>query len=536
MIRFHGFSILAELALRADRFRIPVWALAISLLTAMTASSYNTLFPDAASRAARAELIASPAATALAGPGYGLDNYTLGAMIANEVGAMVMVAVAVMSILLTTRHLRGEEESGRSELVMSNVVGRMAPLAAGITVSVVANLFVVLLLAIGLLVVGVPAGGSVVLAASVFVVGLVFTGTAALISQLTEHARTAVTVGLAAVAVAYLLRALGDVQAKESGSILSWLSPIGWSQATRAWVDARWWPLALGVVTFLGLVAATYAATRRRDLGAGLVPPRRGPAEASARLDGIAALALREQRGVLLSWLLGTLALAVPIGALGQQITTFLEQDGSQVASETLNSLMPGGIESATDGAFALYMVFLAVLAAMYTASGLSVVRAEEESGRASLLLAGPLARLRWLGEQLVVICGGAVAIALISGAGMGVMAAVTLSDVGAFFSLLGAAANAVPAVLVIASVGTVAYGWAPHEFAGVWAYLGCVMVVGMFGGVLPNWFTALSPFHYTPTLPAAEFEVLPLLALLFVAVALFALGLLGFQRRDLTR
>ncbi|NLG54530.1 MAG: anibiotic ABC transporter [Rhodococcus sp.] len=533
-MRFHGFAVLTDLALCADRIRIPVWALSIAVLSAVTASSYSTLFPDAASRGVRADMIASPAATALAGPGYGLDNYTLGAMVANEIGAMVMVAVAVMSVLLTTRHLRGEEESGRSELVMSNVVGRLAPIAAGIAVSVIANLFVALLLVIGLLIVGLPAAGGLVLAASVFVVGLVFTGTAALLCQFTEHARTAVGMGLGAVAVAYLLRALGDVQALESGSVLTWLSPIGWSQATAAWVDNRWWPLLLGVVSFVVLVVASYLGVRKRDLGAGLLPPRRGPAEAGPRLYSVAALALREQRGLLLSWGLGTLALAIPIGALGRQITSFLEQDSTPIANETLTAIMPGGIESATDGAFALYMVFLAVLAAMYAAAGMSVIRTEEEAGRAAQVLSGPTARVRWLGEHLAVIAAGAVAITLVSGAGMGVMAAATLSDVGAFFSLLGAAANSVPAVLVVVGICAVTYGWAPHEFAGVWAYLGCVLVIGMLGEVLPHWFTLISPFHYTPTLPAESFNIVPLIALLFVSAALCAVGLLGFQRRDL--
>ena len=37
---------------------------------------------------ARAQLISSPAATALAGPGYGLDDYTVGAMTANELGPL----------------------------------------------------------------------------------------------------------------------------------------------------------------------------------------------------------------------------------------------------------------------------------------------------------------------------------------------------------------------------------------------------------------------------------------------------------------
>ena len=44
--------------------------------------------------------------------------------------------------------------------------------------------------------------------------------------------------------VVYLARAFGDMQ-QTHGSWLSWTSPIGWAQQMRAFVDLRWWPLAL---------------------------------------------------------------------------------------------------------------------------------------------------------------------------------------------------------------------------------------------------------------------------------------------------
>jgi ABC-2 type transport system permease protein len=229
--------VLAELAVRTDRVRIPVWTVAVAGLTVLIASSYSTIYPTAESRQARAELISSPAATALAGPGYGLDDYTLGAMVANEIAGMTMVAVAIMSVLLVTRHLRAEEESGRTELVRAGVVGRYAGITAGLLSAALANVFVALLLVIGLLGVGLPPAGSLNMSAGVLVVGLVFTSLSALASQFTEHARTASGVGISAIIIAYLLRAVGDVQQGHSGSLLTWVSPIGWSQATRAYVD-----------------------------------------------------------------------------------------------------------------------------------------------------------------------------------------------------------------------------------------------------------------------------------------------------------
>jgi ABC-2 type transport system permease protein len=67
-------------------------------------------------RQSRAAVISTPAGVMLGGPGYGIENYTLGAMIANELGLSVMVAMAIMSLLLVVRHTRAEEDGGSAEL------------------------------------------------------------------------------------------------------------------------------------------------------------------------------------------------------------------------------------------------------------------------------------------------------------------------------------------------------------------------------------------------------------------------------------
>lgn len=68
----------------------------------------------------------SPTAQVVTGPGYGLDDYTFGAMLANELLSWLAIVVALMSIFLVVRHTRTEEETGRSELVRASVVGHHA--------------------------------------------------------------------------------------------------------------------------------------------------------------------------------------------------------------------------------------------------------------------------------------------------------------------------------------------------------------------------------------------------------------------------
>ncbi|QBJ97988.1 anibiotic ABC transporter [Rhodococcus sp. ABRD24] len=523
-----GTWTLTRLALRVDRIRLPAWVIAVGGSTVLLASSYQTLYPTPQARQARAALIESPAATALAGPGYSLSDYTLGAMVANEIAGMTMIAVAIMSVLLVTLHLRTEEETGRAEMLRSGIVGRFAPITSGLIVVLLANLLIGLMLGVGLTAVGLPALGSWNLAASVFMVGLAFGATSALFSQVTEHARTASGFGLAAVAIAYLLRAIGDVRAKEDGSIWSWLSPIGWGQATRAYVDERWWPLLLGSAAVIVGVVLAYAVVGRRDVGAGLVAPRGGRPRASAALSGIAALTLRMQRNQIAAWGIGMVALALPIGALGQEVAEFVNQD------PRLAGLLPGGESNAAQGAFALYLVFLAIMACMYAMTAIQSARNEETSGRAEDVLASPVSRWRWLGAQLVVISVATSLIVLVAGTAMGVTAAATLHDGAVFGRLVGAAANLLPATLTVIALTAATYAWFPRILAVVWVYLGYALVIGMFLEVLPDWTGWASPFHFTPNFPADEFDIVPVIVLLVVAAALYALALIGFRRRDI--
>ncbi len=74
----------------------------------------------------------------------------------------------------------------------------------------------------------------------------------------------------------------------------------------RAYAGEQWWVLALAVAVAVVCVVVAYALVARRDLGAGLLAPRRGPAEAPRQPRcGPFALAWRLQRGILLGWLVG---------------------------------------------------------------------------------------------------------------------------------------------------------------------------------------------------------------------------------------
>jgi ABC-2 type transport system permease protein len=522
-----GTRELVRVALRLDRWRTLVWAVAVAGLVQVSVSSLSQVYSTPEALAGRAQLISSPAATALAGPGYGLDDYTVGAMTANEIGLWVMIPVAILAILTVTRHLRAQEEDGRLELVRSGPVGRDAPVVAGLVAAAVATLVVGGLTFLALLSTNLDPVGSLALAGGIVMVGLVFAGISAVASQLTAHARAATSLAMAALGVAFLLRAAGDVRGPQSTSVLTWLSPFGWAQATRAYVDERFWPLAIGLVVAGVLVAVAFRLVGRRDLGTGLLAERLGSPRASDRLTGMVALTLRRQSGSILSWGIGIVVMGAFIGLLAGSLVDFIA-DEPQLAQ-----IFPGGPHGAAASAFALYTVFLAVMAGAYAATGLGAARSEEVATRGAIVLAGPVSRVRWLGSQVGVAGIAAAVMMLVTGLVMGLMATASLGDGGYVGRLLGAAAVTLPAVGIMLGVAVLVMGVAPRAFGLVWAYITYVGVVGLFGPLLPDGSDVLSPFTYTPQLPAEAMDWPPVLVLAVVAVALICGGLATFRRRD---
>lgn len=525
-----GWTTLLRFALRRDRVRLPVWTASVALLFGYAAVALDGLYPTAADRAARAALVSSPAGIMLSGPQYGIEDYTLGAMIANEMALTVMVAVAIMSISLVVRHTRAEEETGRAELVRAGVVGRHAPATAAFVAAVVANAAIALATGLVLVAAGLDPVDSFALGTAVGLTGLVLAAVAVVTSQVTEHARAASGLALAVLGVAFLLRAVGDVQ-QEHGSWVSWLSPIGWAQQIRAFVDLRWWPLGLSVVLVVLLLALGAALAARRDFGAGLVPPRAGRPDAVPWLANPLALAWRQQRASVLAW-------GVGVGVTALACGTFVDSVGDMVADNPDVAAMLGDPADLTNGFVAVMALFLGLGAGGFAVASAQRARAEETAGRLEPVLATGVGRTWWLGGQLVVTLLGTVVLLVVSALGLWLGALSVGEDELGIGDYLTASFAYLPAVAVVAGVGVAAFGWRPGLAGLAWALLAYSFVVTMFGALLdlPSWASGASPFWHVPQLPGTAVDPWPFVWLTLLAAALVVAGLVGFRRRDVPR
>ncbi|MHC0429413.1 ABC transporter permease [Streptomyces sp. O3] len=540
---FAGTRTLIRFNLRRDRVRLPVWVLALFLGTLATANSLTSLYATAEDRAEAAETADTPAGLALNGPRHYLDDYTIGSMLSHQMLGTMAVLTGLMSVLIITRHTRGEEETGRAELVRSTVVGRHAHLAAALAVAVLANLALALLLAFGLTGLGIDGvgfGGSLLYGLAYAASGIVFAAVAAVTAQITAHTRGASGMALAVIGAAYVLRAAGDAgEGGGSGSgegdaggsgALSWLSPIGWVQRSYPYLDDRWWPLALCLVFAAAVAAVGFRLSTRRDVGAGLRAARLGDPVASPALSRPLGLALRLHRGVLTGFGVGAFLMGAMYGSiLGDAEDMLKDIDEIQEALERI------GGATVVESFAAMIMVVLAIVASVYVVMAALRPRSEETAGRAEPLLATGLSRDRWVGSHLAVALAGGTAVLLVAGLGFGLAGAASASDGGLVLKLTGAALAYAPALWVTVGVATVVFGWFPRASVLAWVMPVYAFVAGYLGQLLqfPDWVDALSPMGHVPQLPAAEMDWTPMAVLTAVAAGLLWLGLAGFRRRD---
>ena len=523
-----GTGTLLRFAVRRDRVRLPVWVAAGAALMAVQSSSNQEFYRTPESLAAyRASAGSNAASIAFSGPPVGLD--TVAGTIAFEISSPLVLLTVLMAMFTTARHTRADEEAGRTELLRSAQLGRHAPLLAAVALSGAACTVLGLAIAAAAVLSGLPAAGSLLLGVATASVGLVFTGVTAVCAQLTSVTRGVYGLVGGLLGIAFVLRAIGDI----TGSGLSWVSPIGWAQATHPWSDDRWWPLLLPLAAAPALVLGARRLLDRRDTGAGLLQPRPGAATAPRGLSTPLGLAWRLQRGMLLAWGVGIGLLGFVYGGLAESVKTLLGDNPDAQAFFRGNSTA-----DLIDSYLGVTLRITALMVAAYAVSATCRARSEEAAGRLEPVLATGVSRWRWLGSHLTVALAGGTALLVLDGLTTGVGRALATGDATDVLRLTAAAVSYAPAVWVLAGLAVALIGAAPAiAVPTAWTAFGLLLVVTLFAESFdwPTWVSDLSPLAQTPTLPAEPWSAAPLLALLLLAGALVAGGLVAFRRRDVT-
>ena len=526
-----GTGALLRLALRRDRVVLPVCIVLLVLLAGGSAQATLALYATPAELTAAAEAVnASPSIVAMFGPIA--DPTNPGAIASFKTVSLGAIFVALLAYALVRRHTRTEEEAGRTELVGAAVVGRRAPLTAAVLLAVGACLVTSILVAVYLIGLGLDPAGSVGYGLYWLSAGLAFTGITAVAAQLTQTARGASAWALGALGVAYVLRAIGATS-QGAASVLTWLSPLGWGEKLEIYGTNRFVVFLIPVAFTIVTVGAAYALRERRDLGAGLVAGRGGPARAAASLSSPLALAWRLQRGAFVGWLVAYALLGFVLGAVAVNVGDFINDP----KVEDMLRQLGGNASSLSDLYLAAEFNFLAIGAGAYGISAALRLRSEEVDGHSEQVLATRTSRPALLGSHALIALAGSAVLLVVTGLGMALSYGRATSGVGAALRhLMPTALAPIPAVWVCVGLALVVFGALPRFVVVAWAVLALFVVIGEFGPIfkLPQAVIDVSPFVHASVAPGGSVSGAPVVTLLLIAAALGIASVGAFRRRDL--
>ena len=469
---------------------------------------------------ARVNLLKTPAGIMLGGPMFGGNETDLGAMMANELMLTLIIAASILSILTVIRHTRAEEESGAAELVLSSVVGRYARTAAALILVGGVNTTLAVTMTVAMAATGFAVVDTAAMCFGVTAVAMVFGAVAAVTAQLWRQARAASGAAMGALALAALVRGVGDV-IDNSGSALSWISPIAWAQQMRAFVDLRWWPLALLMVLIVALMALAVSLENRRQYDDGVIPST-GERPNARPIAGVFGLHVTLERGQTIGWTVGLFLSGLAFGSMTKSL-----MDAAKDNALLQRVLAQQGV----DGVYTTLTQFLAAAATAYVVGAVLRLWSDEQSGLGEAVLAGAVSRWRWLLTGVAAAIVGSAVLMFVAGLGNGLGAGLTIGEPAAIWRLTIAGLAYVPAMAVMAGVAALAVavrqawiGWLAVTFVVISLYLGALLR-------LPQWLLDASPVGQTKA--PSQYSVFALTVMLIVAAALSLVAGVIYRRRD---
>jgi len=511
---------LLRLALRRDRVRLSVWIAVLALTMVYAPNAIKLAYPEEAQRWARVNLLKTPAGMMLGGPMFGGNEADLGAMMANELMLTLIVATSILAILTVIRHTRAGEESGAAELVLSSVVGRYARTYAALILVGGVNAILAVTMTLAMAATGFDIVDTAAMCLGVTGVAMVFGAVAAVTAQLWRQARTATGAAMAVLALAALVRGIGDV-IDNSGSALSWFSPIAWAQQMRPFVDVRWWPFTMLVALAVGLMVLAAVLESRRQYDDGNIPSS-GERPNARPIKGVLSLHLTLQRGQTIGWAVGLFLGGLAFGSMTKSLLDAAKDN------ELLARVLAA---QGNDGVYTTMTQFLAAAATAYVVTAVLRVFNDEQSGLGEAVLAGAVSRWRWLFTAVAAALIGSAVLMFCAGLGNGLGAGVTLGEPETIVRLTLAGLAFVPAMAVIAGIAALAVavkhpwiGWLAVTFVVTSLYLGALLR-------LPRWLIDLSPVGRTTS--PANYPIVTLSVMVVVAAALTLLAGAVYRSRD---
>ena len=526
--RLHAERASARLAARQIWFGALVISAATGLMLWLGTIAYHKAQTSGSSL--MAALADNPAIRAV----YGLPTAigTLGGFTVWRVEIFVMLISTVWIVLATTRVLRGNEETGRLDLLLATPISLARSSGVVLAVVLIAGpVLTAVVTGVVLSALGAAAAGSWLYAAGLGLLLATFMSIAALAAQLVPERRRATGLAGGVLFATIVLRIYADGSA--GAGWVRWTTPYGWVENLHAFGGNDLLPLIpLAAVPILAL-AAVLVMARVRDADAGMVRAADTKRARTWLLSRPLAFATRRRLAEVAAWGVGVAVLGVLSGGLAESLVGFPQSQPE--ATKLLNEVGMGA--AVTPGGFIAIMdVLTAVVLAAYAITCLHADYDDEAAARLDLPYSAPVTRTRWAGSTVATTAAALVVLTTILALATWAGSALAGAGLTAGDSFAGAF-NVLPVAVLFLGLAMLLHGVRPSWTAGLVGALAIgSYLIALIGPALkwPNWVLDLSPYYHLKLVPAASPAWTPLWVMLGIAVLGAALGLVGYARRDL--
>jgi ABC-2 type transport system permease protein len=503
------------------------------------ASSYLKAYPTEAGRQKIAESLGTNVGIeALLGVAHHIE--TVAGYVTWNFLCLIAAGGAVWALLIATKTLRGEEDSGRWELLLAGqttarraTANALAGLGSGLVI-------IYILIALSLLGIGRLHGVNFTVNASLFFALALIAGAAeflavgALASQLMPLRSRAAGLSASVFGVFYMLRLIADTT---NAHWLLVVSPLGWIEKLQPMYNSQpLWLLPIGAFVLV-LSALSVFLAGRRDLGEGIFA-NKDTAKPRTRLLGTPfRFAIRSTRPMTLGWLTAIVLAAFVYGQLAKGAV--VKALGQSAAAEHALSRLAGTsrAQAVSSSAFLGIAFFLImVLAMFYTASAVGRMREDEAKGYLDNFLVRSVSRIQWLWGRVLLVVTAIILAGILSS--LATWAGQASQHAGvSFHTLLLAGVNAMTPALLILGISLFAFGVAPRLTSALtygaiaWSFLIVMLSSGLN---LNHWLLDTSILHHVAFAPAVSSNWTADGTLVVIGLALCLAGALRFNSRDL--
>jgi ABC-2 type transport system permease protein len=535
--------------LRDYRVAILGWGIGMGLVVVSPMASVASLVTTPEARQQLASLAASFAWNADA-----VAVTTIGGYATFKIGIFIFLIV-VWPILAGSRMLRGEEERGSLDVLLSVPRPRLR-----VAVEKLAAMWTALLamgLLIGLVVFGggqkfgadFGLGDALLFGLDLALICAVFGGLSLLISQFTEERGPAAGATAGLLLIFIVLDMVHRIAA--NGEWISRLSPIYYYNLSKALIPSygvNAGAMLLLAVLAIGLGGAAVWLFNRRDVGGTVPLPRwlRLPERQASRvlpvgdwsLQSVYARSLRTIAMPTFWWTLGIAGFAgwmvYAVQLLETKMSTLLS--GNAAFTQLIKNI-GGGDASLNAGFLSAMFVFLPLFLMAFAVTQVNGWSADEQDGRLELVLATPQPRLSVLLGRFAALASATIAISVITlfvCAGSAAASGLQLNGGNLAAAILGM----IPLGLLVAGIGYLASGWLRSAAdTGLLSFLLAFWFFVSFIGPelnLPDVTLRLSPFYYYGSPILNGLQLASILGVMAVAAVALGLGAVRFVRKDI--